>query len=38
MSTARSELPYPCSSQAKSQDETSRRGGGNVMVRSHGYK
>ena len=26
MSTARSELPYPCNSQAKSRDETSRRG------------
>ena len=25
-STARSELPYPCVSQAKSRDETSRRG------------
>ena len=26
MSTARPELPYPCVSQAKSRDETSRRG------------
>ena len=26
MSTARPELPYPCSSQAKSRNETSRRG------------
>ena len=26
MSTARPELPYPCNSQAKSRDETSRRG------------
>ena len=26
MSTARPELPYPCDSQAKSRDETSRRG------------
>ena len=25
-STARPELPYPCVSQAKSRDETSRRG------------
>ena len=25
-STARPELPYPCNSQAKSRDETSRRG------------
>ena len=25
-STARPELPYPCKSQAKSRDETSRRG------------
>ena len=25
-STARPELPYPCVSQAKSQDETPRRG------------
>ena len=37
MSTARPELPYPCDSQAKSRDETSRRGR-NVTVRSHGYK
>ena len=27
-STARPELPYPCVSQAKSRDETSRGGGG----------
>ena len=26
MTTARPELPYPCNSQAKSRDETSRRG------------
>ena len=26
MTTARPELPYPCVSQAKSRDETSRRG------------
>ena len=26
MSTARLELPYPCVSQAKSRDKTSRRG------------
>ena len=26
MSTARPELPYPCVSQAKSRDKTSRRG------------
>ena len=26
LSTARPELPYPCVSQAKSRDETSRRG------------
>ena len=26
MSTARPELPYPCVSQVKSRDETSRRG------------
>ena len=26
MSTARPKLPYPCVSQAKSRDETSRRG------------
>ena len=26
MTTARPELPYPCNSQAKSWDETSRRG------------
>ena len=26
MSTARPDLPYPCVSQAKSRDETSRRG------------
>ena len=26
MSTARPELPYPCNSQAKSQDKTSRKG------------
>ena len=30
-STSRPELPYPCCSQAKSRDKTSRRG-------SHGYK
>ena len=35
-STARPEVPYPCDSQAKSRDETSRRGS-NVTVRSHGY-
>ena len=26
MTTARPELPYPCNSQARSRDETSRRG------------
>ena len=26
MTTARPELPYPCNSQAKSRDKTSRRG------------
>ena len=26
MTTARPELPYPCSPQAKTQDESSRRG------------
>ena len=31
-STARPELPYPCVSQAKSRDETSRRGGGNLTA------
>ena len=34
MSTVILELPYPCVSQAKSRDETSRRGNGNVTVRS----
>ena len=34
MSTASPELPYPCVSQAKSRDETSRRGS-NVTARSH---
>ena len=37
-STARPELPYPCNSQAKSRDDTSRGGGSNVTVRSYGYK
>ena len=37
-STARPELPHPCNSQAKSRVETSRRGGGYVTMRSHGYK
>ena len=33
MTTARPELPYPCVSQAKPRDETSRRGS-NVTLRS----
>ena len=37
-STTRPGLPYRCVSQAKSRDETSRRGNGYVTVRSHVYK
>ena len=37
MSTARPELPYPCVSQAKSRDETSRRGK-SCDGAEHGYK
>ena len=37
MSTARPELPYPSNSQAKSRDETSRRGN-NVAVQGHEYE
>ena len=32
MTTARPELPYPCSSQAKAREESSRRGGGSLTV------
>ena len=38
MSTAKLELPYPFSSQAKSRDETSRRGSNMTIYDNANYK